>query len=243
MKLYAALLIAGIAGFTLWMFSSLGTPALTSYPTVASSVAHTYDGSESIESLPLVMLYFVPKDKTPVYRERWLELADTAITDLTRFHTGQFKDRSRIDSYVYPEPVIGHEETHTYDTDDTSDGNPSALRAIGDELDERIKPGGDLESLVSRFGDATPIFYIVYEGVGAAGAPGIVLINRKYLSDPEFALLRGSYVAHEFYHAIGVPDGYDREDRSFTADLMGLGRNRPLELNYLSAETLSHLGI
>jgi len=79
--------------------------------------------------------------------------------------------------------------------------------------------------------------------VNVESADGFLLVNRDFLTG-----LQGSagtsVFAHEFYHTIGIPDGYDEETAvAYAPDIMGLGRTKPLDKTYLSNETLSHLGL
>jgi hypothetical protein len=122
-----------------------------------------------------------------------------------------------------------------YDSNTTDRGNPHALVAIADELGIKGTPSSN----------AYEVTYIIYDGVGASGMLHAALLNKRFLIDPAYADIRESLVAHEFYHTLGIPDGYDQATgTSTTADLMGLGRlARPLPDNFLEHDTLAHLGL
>ena len=244
MKAYGVAVLLAIGGFFAWMYLWLDVPKLESYAGAAVSVSpHMYQGTTSISSLDLLVLYFVPKDKTPVDDLVWKTAINDAVRKLKAFHDVQLQHRSTINVVVRNTPVSGLKESGSYDTEDTNEGNPKGLRSTGDELDARLAVGGDLREELSQFNGRTPILYVVYEGVGSSGSSGgAALINRRFLTDTTTISYGSSYFVHEFYHTIGVPDGYDADDRSFESDVMGLGRRRPLDVNYLSATTLKSLG-
>ena len=244
MKAYGVVIFLAIGAFFAWMDFWLDVPKLESYPVAPISISpHEYQGTKSISSLDLLVLYFVPKDRAPVDDEIWKTAVGDAVRKLKAFHDVQLQHRSTLNVAVRQTPVIGRQDGKAYDTDDTNEGNPAGLRAIGEEIDKRMLDGGDLRDALSQFNGRKPIFYIVYEGVGSSGSPGgAALINRRFLTDTTTIAYGGSYFVHEFYHTIGVPDGYDSEDRSFESDIMGLGRRRPLDVNFLSATTLTSLG-
>lgn len=80
--------------------------------------------------------------------------------------------------------------------------------------------------------------------VNIRSSDGFFLLSRAFLSEPEYRPFGASLLAHEFYHTLGVPDGYDVENEiPKTADIMGLGRFRPIEKTYLQRETLRALGL
>jgi hypothetical protein len=242
MRVYAPLLFLAIGAALAWMYFFLDRPHLATYPEPSTRIPHVYNGTSSIASIDLLVVYFVPKDMASVTQDEWRPAVKKAVDNLVAFHTVEFAKRSTIAPYIYETPIIGEDSSDTYDTNDTNKGNPAALRSIGDELTERLERG-DLQSLRSHFKEM-PDIYVVYEGVGSSGSPGgASLINRKFLTDPQYASYGTSYFVHEFYHTIGVPDGYNDLDQSLTSDIMGLGRRTPLEINFLSDDTLQKLGI
>lgn len=74
-------------------------------------------------------------------------------------------------------------------------------------------------------------------------ADGLLLLNAGYING--LAGPNGdSILAHEFYHTLGVPDGYSHASGiAESADLMGLGRLKALAHTYLSPETLAAMGL
>lgn len=80
--------------------------------------------------------------------------------------------------------------------------------------------------------------------VPVSSVDGFFLLSRSFLSEAEYRSFGASLLAHEFYHTLGVPDGYDAEDETpTTVDIMGLGRFRPIEKTYLQRKTLRALGL
>ncbi len=77
-----------------------------------------------------------------------------------------------------------------------------------------------------------------------------LLLNREYMTQTQNADIGTTLLIHEFYHTLGVPDGYKEEEKngvltalSTSNDIMGLGRTRPIGSTYLSKEVLNGLGL
>lgn len=77
-----------------------------------------------------------------------------------------------------------------------------------------------------------------------------LLLNREYMTNTQHADTGITILAHEFYHTLGVPDGYSEEEKdgrltalSTSNDIMGLGRTRSIGNTYLSKEVLNGLGL
>jgi len=82
------------------------------------------------------------------------------------------------------------------------------------------------------------IFILDIEGVD-----GFFLLNKDYLTG-KVGPFGTSFLAHEFYHTLGISDQYIAPKATPTSqDIMGLGRLRPLEKTYLSRSTLKELGL
>lgn len=244
MKWYAASLFVAIGLVMAFMYWGINIVKEPTEKKTALAEPHVYGERDSIRAVDLLILYFVPKNKIPVAETLWKNLLLQQRMDLKSFHNLQFQGRSDLRVVIHPDPVIGRENNDVYDTNDTRYGNPAALRSIATEILARQKSdGGDLAYTLASFEGRQPILYILYEGVGAAGSVGAALLSRKFLSDPEYQSFNNALFAHEFYHTLGVPDSYTKEDISFSADLMGLGRRRPLESNFLDAKTLENMGL
>jgi len=82
---------------------------------------------------------------------------------------------------------------------------------------------------------------VIFE-VDIKSVDGFFLVNREFLAGSH-GPAGASVFVHEFYHTIGIPDGYDEETAvSYTADIMGIGRTKPLDKTYVSKEILKNLG-
>lgn len=82
--------------------------------------------------------------------------------------------------------------------------------------------------------------------VDVKSVDGFFLTNIFFLEDPEGQTRKNSVFAHEFYHTLGVPDGYETPgsyDIPTSQDIMGLGRFRTIEKTYFEKNTLKQLGL
>lgn len=237
---------------------------------------HIYGSPEKpMKTVKIFAVYFVPKNKIEFIREAWAEPIKGALDDLQKFHSLQFAGLSEIKYEIYPWPVIGLKESIEYDTETTQGGNPNALLSISEEIEKRIfNREGDLfseEFAEQRYGEY-PVLAIIYEGVGAvggivyeselekkseiakeAGVPEelihivkIFSVDGFFLTNIFFPERDSSIFVHEFYHTLGIPDGYVTPglyDIPTGQDIMGAGRFRPIEKTYLEKNTLKELGI
>lgn len=247
MAKYAFLIFAAIAVVLYWIYFGLARPAVYAERPPVVPVPHRYDKpGEPIRTIHLLAVYFVPKNKEPVGETRWKNYLLKSLEELKRFHAAEFMGASAIDYAVYPEPIRGEKENLSYDTNDTSYGNPEGLRRVAQETEHRLlSSNGDLYD--GRYIDDRAdyrVLYILYEGVGASGSEDVALLSRKFLTEAEYESVRSTLFAHEFYHTLGIPDGYDlKTSVPFESDIMGLGRGSSLSDTYLSKETLVHLGL
>lgn len=212
---------------------------------VSPNTIHFFnDQDKKIENINLKIYYFVPKDKSAYNYSDLTLLLSSVAENLMFFHKSTFSSLSRIDYSIYKEPVFGFSNSDFYNGDNTNNGNPNALEAILKEIEMRGQAGGDLADF-GRLNDSDfNVVYIIYEGIGASGASNVALLNRRYLTDPEYNENNSAYFAHEFYHTIGVPDGYDLSTGTSTsADLMGLLKDTDLKKNFLDNEITKNMGI
>ena len=83
------------------------------------------------------------------------------------------------------------------------------------------------------------IIYIV----DVKSTDGFFLVNREIL-EGKHGQNGQSILAHEFYHTLGLSDEYSLEDASArSADIMGLGRFKPIENTYISKKLMASLGL
>ena len=209
---------------------------------------HLFDETrQPIHTINLIAFYFVPRNKVATQIANWREILVDNLQNLKKFHELQFGGSSQIHLTIYPNPVIGYKDNLVYDTSVTQRGNPAALRSITQELDKRVFDSkGDLywPDAVSTGTNAWQVSYILYEGIGASGTIHSAILSRIFLTDPQYLVRGPSYFAHEFYHTLGIPDGYDLSTAlPNTDDIMGAGRERPLDLTYLSGDTLKKMGL
>jgi hypothetical protein len=209
---------------------------------------HAYgDPSRSLQDIRVTAFYFVPKNKSPA--SGWHTALARTLEKLKAFHEFQFLRTSSLTFEIFPLPVIGLRDNLVYDTESTQHGNPEGLRNVVEELEERgfftdeTAAGGKEEDSVKN---SVPyeVKIILYEGVGASGAPHHVLISRLFLTNPEYREGGTAILAHEFYHALGAPDGYRLDTGVPTdEDIMGLGYRDPIERAFLKRDTLKKFGL
>jgi hypothetical protein len=205
------------------------------------------DVKQPIGEVDIVAFYFVPKDKTEFQIENWFEVIDKNLQKLQAFHRFQFLEKSKIGYRIYPEPIIGFREGLAYDAQNTEHGNPEALSRIALELQDRADIARAEEG-------AYRVIVIIYEGVGDAGSDNVALLGRAFLTNEEYSLFAATFLAHEFYHTLGIPDGYIASAKVFpdgqqtsieiltSGDLMARIRI-PLEHAHLQRDTLRTMGL
>lgn len=221
-----------ISGALYFMYFWAGVPAVYKSETLSQKTPHFFgDSARSLANIYLKVFYFVPKNRKERVAQNWKEALEENLNKLISFHNLQFGGASRMKYEIYPEIIFGEEDGAAYDTDVTQHGNPEALKRITEEIKNRGF-GGNAVTL------------IMYEGVGASGADGAVLVSRVFLADPRYKNIGATILAHEFYHALGLPDEYDSDTAvAFSDDIMGLGRERPIEKTYIKKELLNQMGI
>lgn len=234
-----------------WMNFAVGVPKIYRYETPSQEEPHRYgDASKSIREIQVNAFYFVPNDKADAVFAHWKIALENHLLVLQRFHEVQLQGKSHIRLRVYPEPVIGEEKFIFYDSHDTARGNPHGLRTVALELEKRImNPEGDLYEWLRNDSERTAedysVILIMYEGVGASASENAAFISRLYFTDTQYESgIGASTLAHEFYHALGVPEGYQLEHaRPTTNDLMGVGRTRSIDNTFLNLATLRKFGL
>lgn len=232
----AICLVIIAAGILYWLKSGRSGTGVLSQPAV---IPHVYEepGVE-IRNIKLKVFYAVPKNDRGGIAKDWKKQVEPVLQEVTDFHRVQFHYASEIGVEIYPEPVILNRDYLYYDTEDTDFGNPEGLRRIVPELNERfsdfLKPEEESYQVVA----------VVYEGVGAAGTKGSMILSRTYLSDPGYKNSRSALFYHEFAHTLGVPDKYEIvSGQPFSNDIMGRGRFRQISTNYLDLESIKEMGL
>lgn len=209
---------------------------------------HLYaNWAESIADIQVTAVYFAPRDITPVLDGTWQDLLEQELSRLQEFHTVQFRGFSRITYAVHPSPIVGREAHAAYDIDILHHNDQQVLRPIAEEVSVLL-------GLELNVGPPYNVLLVLYEGAGAGGSNHMSLISRNFFERPDTREVAGTFLAHEFYHALGVPDGYRIVPKVFpdgsevdtellqTWDIMGRVRI-PLEETYLSPATLTAMGL
>ncbi len=245
---YLVAVLVLVFGAVIWMYFSVGVPVLYSEKNVTVRSVHRMGNLEQpLSRIYISAFYFIPKNKEENIHNEWQKLLHKKLDALVRFHTVQLQGASSILYEIYPEPIIGNLDNLAYDTSITQHGNPAALRRIVPEIESRVlAKDGDLYR--ADFDhvppDAYHVLVIMYEGVGSTGGDNVALISRIFLSDIEYAAVSESLLAHEFYHTLGLPDAYTiPEGIATSADIMGLGRYRPIGQTFISQKMLQELGL
>ena len=232
MARYSALIFLFIIGAFALIYFGIGKPEIRTLQRQEIKKTHAYQNpNESIEKINLRLIYFIPKDKKPFTDSSWREALKKSTEELLAFHKVQLGDSSNLTVSIDESPTIGESESRQYDTNDTNRGNPHALTSIINELEER-------RIILPEKTGSYDVTYIVYEGVGAAGAKKAALLSRIFMSDDAYASIRSTLFSHEFYHTLGLFDRYDDNNISASEDIMGLGRFKPLSTNYLEPQTI-----
>ena len=237
---YYALVFLSVILILGWISGLLGEKQPYREKRATDTNIHAYDDERtSIKEILLTVYYFVPSNKLDDAADTsWKEPMIQTLEDLKRFHDMQFEGQSHLSFVIHPTSIVGKQSNIFYDSTDTTRGNPHAIVSIAEELK-------DMEITTNAGPDVYHVTYIVYDGVGASGMNHAALINRRFLTDSAYEQVRESLIAHEFYHSLGIPDGYDiSTGTSTTSDLMGHGRTtRDLKSNFLENSTLAHFGL
>lgn len=233
--IFVVCLILAAAVFGVWYFRK--APSNISTNQTTSIKPHLYkDPSVDISQIDLKIFYVVPNNLQVA--PEWRTQISSILTDIVKFHELQFHNTSKLTANLYPSPVILTHEDSFYDTQNTDYGNPQGLRNIVPELESRFPdflkvPPGNYQATA-----------IIYEGVGASGAENAMILSRTFLSGGEYNLDGASLFYHEFAHTFGVPDRYDlTNNQPESGDIMGNGRFKPLDTNYLGSDILKDLGV
>ncbi|MFH0890439.1 MAG: hypothetical protein V1856_00200 [Candidatus Liptonbacteria bacterium] len=199
---------------------------------------HLYDDpAAGLARVKIRAYYVVPQNRKDQIEPGWFEQIEQALKESVIFFQAQFRDYSEISYEIYPNPVILAENNAVYDTEKTDHGNPHALQRIESELLSRgiLEENGDEIFRGSAF---------IYEGVGASGKVGSMILSRTFLARAEYDKIKSSLFAHELGHVFGLPDRYDLStDISFSDGLMGGGRKEPIERVHLEGDLLAGMGL
>lgn len=221
-----------IAGALFFMYFWVGVPKIYKLESLEVPKPHHYQNPQkSLEEIKITAFYFVPKNKMSSAISGWREILDQNIKKLQAFHRLQFRGASILNYDIHPEIVVGFLDNISYDTVSTGHGNPEGLRRVAAELEAR--------NLFLQTDNGYNVAIIMYEGVGASGSENVAFVSRTFLNDPRYKDYGASILAHEFYHTLGFPDAYDPITATpLSQDIMGLGRERPIEKTYLDVNEI-----
>lgn len=242
-------IIVGAVGVALAFLSFRGSSTDVAAPApIRFPYPHVYDNpSESISDIHITVVYFVPRDMIPASSEQWMIPIEKELVQLQKFHTSQFRGSSRITYVLHPTPIRGEKPRSAYDIDDLRHNDPEMLRPV---LDEAMSAAG--YSL--NAGPPYHVLFVLYEGAGAGGATHVGLLSRSFFERADTRTAAGTFLAHEFYHTLGVPDAYQTVPKVFSdgtefgvellksRDIMGRVRI-PLEETYLDPVVLTAMGL
>lgn len=236
-----------IIAFSLLFLVSFSGSDVAPPPPIFSSQPHAFDSShESIAEIRLTAVYFVPRNITPT--DQWYRLLEQELTRLQQFHAVQFRNRSNISYNIHPSVIRGALTNEAYDVDILQHDNPVVLRSVAGEITQALAL--DLSSASSPY----QVLLVLFEGRGASGSKHLSLISRDFFERADTRLYAGTFLAHEFYHALGIPDAYTTISKVYTEDISVdvelissrdiMGRVRiPLEETYIAPVTLTAMGL
>lgn len=210
----------------------------------------------NLSSIKLYALYVVPQFKKNQLKNDWQKLIKEALDKAKSFHQVQFRNLSKIDYEIHPQPIVLENIPET-DKIGFDSSEMSILLKMIENLEKELSP-----KLTDLKNNSYKILVIFYEGEGAFGAAiteksdllknykgsanilptaienfnGLAFVSIDYLTKP----YGESILYHEIAHALGIPDGY-QNDKDLSLDIMGNGRFLPLEINYLNHETINKM--
>ncbi len=206
---YLALTLSVIFAALGVLYFFIGVPKVYReyYPDV--SIPHAYnDPSRAISEIRVTAFYFVPQSKAKSIISNWREVLEENLQKLEKFHALQFQGKSSLKYQIFPEPVVGLQDSVYYDTDNTGGGNPHALLRTASEIEQRVfRPSGDIrhEDFSLREKNVYPVLFILYEGVGASGG---IIYESELESEREIAEKLGIPESIIFKIDVEAADGF-----------------------------------
>lgn len=239
MRKYLLGVLLCIFGVLAMIYFFVGVPRVYQGDSPRSPTPHVYGNPlRSLERIHVAVWYMVPQENVESAIGDWKEVVQRNLVKLQTFHESQFQGRSHITYEIFPEPTI-------ISQNGILEGN-LAGGGLRHELEE--------QGLMLRNEEVGEyrVFLVLYEGDEKAtrSENDVVLISRTLLTDESYRPFHATFLAHEFYHALGIPDRYgEAVDGQQTAvgilssgDIMGRVRV-PLEQTYLARETLQTMGL
>jgi hypothetical protein len=245
-------LVVSLTGLTLFV------GVIKTQPKAQLSVVHPhlYGNKESIEKIKITIFYFVPKDAINSENTDWKNITDTHIQELINFHTITFGNTSKISYEFFPDIIVGEKTTKEYESLFAEEDN-DALIPVQEEITKRIFTPGESfykKEELSKKNGVRNVYLVVFEGKGAAGNGDFALVSRSYLTDKGYKDTGSTFLAHEFYHTLGLPDNYQTSQIVYKngqsipvslvtkKDIMGQV-TIPLSYSYIDIESLKKMGL
>lgn len=235
MRKYLVGVLLCVFGVLAAIYFFVGVPNVYETNLSLSAIPHIYgDPARSIERIHVLVWYVVPRDHTESRSENWKEVVKENLEKLQTFHENQFQGRSHITYEISPEPIFSSQQGFLVFQ--------------------------ELQNMGFVFRNDAPdeyrVFLVVYEGDEKAtgSEKDSVLIARSLITDESYRSFHATFFAHEFYHALGIPDRYGESAKVLldgreevvgilsSGDLMGRVRV-PIEQTYLARETLQSMGL
>lgn len=248
MRTHVFAIIGCIGAALVFLIMFVGYADIAPLAVTLSPQPHLYENwAESIADIHVTAVYFIPRDIILTPDGTWHDLLEQELSHLQEFHAIQFRGFSRITYTVHPSPIVGKEAHAAYDIDIFHHNDQQVLRPIAEELSALL-------GLELNASSPYNVLLVLYEGSGAGGSKHLSLISRSFFERSDTRDIAGTFLAHEFYHALGVPDGYQTVPKVFpdgsevdvevlqTRDIMGRVRI-PLNETYLSPATLTAMGL
>ena len=235
MRKYLFGVLLSIFGVLAAIYFFVGVPNVYETNSLLPLTPHLYqDPTRSLERIHVAVWYVVPQDNRESQIENWKEVVKENLEKLQAFHENQFQGRSHITYEISPEPILVSQQG----------------LLVRQELQER----GFV--FLNDAPDEYRVFLLLYEGDEEAtgSEKDFVLVSRTLLTDESYRPFHATFFAHEFYHALGVPDRYEESAKVLpdgrkelvgiltSGDIMGRVRV-PIEQTYLSRETLQTMGL
>lgn len=239
---------------TLTLF--IGVTKTNPKPILKTPKPHLFGNEQiPIEEISLTVFYFVPKDLVEKEQANWKEITEQHLKKILDFHALQFEGTSKITYDFFPEIIIGQKMANEYGNISEHE-NSDALTQIKDEITQRATSSkGNLNTAFKNNPiGVRRVYLIVFEGDGGAGNDDFCLISRSYLTDNDYLENGTTFLAHEFYHTLGLVDNYQTSTYVYKdgeqipvslitkKDIMGQV-NVPLSHTYIDTGTLKKMGL
>lgn len=205
-----------------------------------SQKIHYYGNpSRSVEQIRIKAVYMAPSEQD--IADGWYAALQSSLAHISRFHQLQFLGKSSIVFDIYPEPLVadiarGPKKTVLPKT---------ALDTLRGVLKERINSSPDN---FSGFIQSSPNEFVVtlflVETEESYAQENSLVFSRRALTNEIYLRSGDALLYHAFAQTLGIPVSYDSErGTAISEDVMGYGKFRPLELNYIGTAVTRRMGL